>query len=202
MGGIRLSERDACISGMAFLTYILGSVLWSVLFFINLTWLAESWWKKCRTATIDHSNSADLQLTAAATLDGNASQTDDLNRLLGEGDRSSSTNNWSNSRSVWGSIAILSVVSVVLMIIGQPEQRRRDQAEKFFGKGQIAQGLEYMSQHPQADFPPHWTIPTSNRTHQDSDYPAHPVDVAHESLNLEIRPWVRAAAMQSFTNYF
>ncbi len=199
MGGIRLSERDAFISGMAFLTYVLGSLLWIILFFINLTWLAESWGKKYRSATKDHSDSDDLQLTLTATLDGNASQTDDMDRLVGEGDHSPSTNNRPSSKSVWVLIAILSVVSVVLMIIGQPEQRRRDQAEKFFGADQIVQGLEYMSLHPQADFPPHWTIPTSNRTSQSSP---HPVDVAYESLNLELRPWVQAAAIQRFTNYF
>ena len=61
--------------------------------------------------------------------------------------------------SLWCLAAAMILVWVVILPRTQSEQRLRSEAERLFAAGQISAAIDLMSEHAQADFPPHWRPP-------------------------------------------
>jgi hypothetical protein len=61
--------------------------------------------------------------------------------------------------SIWSFAVILLLIGLCLLPLAQGEQKLRWQAERLLRSGQIAEGLQSITQHPREAFPPHWDLP-------------------------------------------
>ena len=61
--------------------------------------------------------------------------------------------------SVWVLTAASLLIWSIILPFTQPEQQRRWKAERRMYSGEIAGAMEFIAQHQQRDFPPHWDPP-------------------------------------------
>jgi hypothetical protein len=95
----------------------------------------------------------------------------------------------SASRGLWALGALSVLIWLPILPWTQAEQRLRSQVEEDMKAGRIANALEVMSAHAQADFPPHWDPPPRVGYGEKSP---HLFDVMEELLAGDSAPWVRA----------
>jgi hypothetical protein len=106
-------------------------------------------------------------------------------------------------RTISQPLLILGVATIAMwafiLPFTQPEQQLRVNAERLLQSGQIREGLELMSAHEPADFPPHWD-PPPRLAYRESKPDIE--EVYHHIALLEVKPWVTQVFTDKLSNSF
>ncbi len=90
--------------------------------------------------------------------------------------------------STWGVLAMLAVLVVAGLVIMQPAQRRRHNAEELLRASKVSEAFAYMSRFNRSDFPPIWD-PPPRRAYRES---APAMSAIREALKArDVDAWVR-----------
>lgn len=108
--------------------------------------------------------------------------------------------------SLWGLAAASLLIWVAVLPFTQPEQQRRWEVERRMQAGDIAAAIEFMSQHEQQDFPPHWDPPPQLGERRGMVQPRVTLPlidiVATIDQKRDVAPWVREVYVRKFEDHF
>jgi radical SAM superfamily enzyme YgiQ (UPF0313 family) len=100
------------------------------------------------------------------------------------------------SKPLWAVAALLLVIGIGILPIGQPQQRHRWQVEQSLHRGDLAAAVQYAAAHSREDFPPVWDPPP--RLGYGEERPR-TIDVIAAVERHRSAPWFRGLYVEKLT---